>query len=93
MSRYDGQIARMHCVIAVDPVYVCMACQKSAVTMRVMTANFANVKPKLDLATIGKGMCKCAPEVVSSACLCIYVLLPQTYGAVHNKWDRRDGEP
>lgn len=55
MSRKDGQIARMHCVMAVDPVYVWMACQNKAVIIRTTTANRAKCQPNPDLSATGKG--------------------------------------
>lgn len=54
-------MARIICVMAVEPVYVWIACQKSAVTARVTTAKRAKYQPKEARAEMGYGMWRRAP--------------------------------
>jgi hypothetical protein len=75
--RYDGQIARMHCVIAVEPVYVWIACQKSAVIIRTTTAKRAKYHPQEERMATEKGMCRSAPTAPFRANGIVVVMLPK----------------
>lgn len=50
-------------MIAVEPVYVWIACQKRAVAILTTMANRAKYQPKEDLATTGKGTWRRAPMI------------------------------
>jgi hypothetical protein len=87
MSRYDGQIARMHCVIAVEPVYVWIACQKSAVIMRTTTANRAKYQPQEDRIATEKGMWRSAPTAPFRARGIVVVMLPKIMQMIASRLD------
>lgn len=63
MSRYEGQMARIIWVMAVEPVYVWMACQNKAVMARVTMANFEKCQPNEARMATGKGMWRRAPTM------------------------------
>ncbi len=77
MSRYEGQMDRMICVMAVDPVYVWMACQKRAVMARVTTAKREKYQPNEARIATGKGMCRRAPMMPLSTRGTVQTRLPK----------------